>query len=64
MAYKSILTENWTENKVKFQNEISSLKISMADYIEEKKSDWEIYRNKFFDNLDKVEESFRKMDIL
>jgi hypothetical protein len=61
MAIITVLKENWKEDKVKLQNEISSLKKCMTDYKEERKSEWKSFKNKFNDDMDKVEKSLKKL---
>jgi hypothetical protein len=52
-------------DKVYLLNAISSLKNNMTDYeVErntERKAEWELFRNKYNDGLDKTEESLKKL---
>lgn len=62
MTNNTILKENLKGNKVKIQNQISSLKKIMMKYKEERKSEWKLFKNKFNDDIDVVKKSFKKMD--
>jgi len=55
------LKENWKGNKIRLQNEISSLKQSMTDFKEERKLEWKSFKGKFADDMEKVETSLKKM---
>ncbi len=64
MAITTVLKENWKEGKVNLQNEISSLKKCMTHYKVERKSEWQSFKNKFNDDMDKVEKSLKKLTAL
>jgi hypothetical protein len=61
MEITAALKENWKENKVKLQNEVSSLKKSMTDYKEERKTEWKSFKTKFNDDMGKVEKTLKKL---
>jgi hypothetical protein len=64
MAIKTELKENWKEDKVDLHNAISSLKKSMTDFKADRKSEWKSFKNKFNDDMVKVEESLKKLTAL
>jgi hypothetical protein len=64
MAITTVLKENWKEGKVNLQNEISSLKKCMTHYKVERKSEWKSFKNKFNDDMDKVEKSLKNLTSL
>jgi hypothetical protein len=64
MEITTELKENWRENKVKLQDEISSLKKCMTNYKEERKLDWKSFKTKFNEDLDKVEKSLKNLTFL
>lgn len=61
MAIANELKENWKEEKVNLYAEISTLKKCMADFKSERKSEWKSFKNKFNDDMDKVEKSLKKL---
>jgi hypothetical protein len=52
------------EDKINLHTAISSLKKSISDYKIERKSDWKSFKNKFNDDLEKVEKSLKKITTL
>jgi hypothetical protein len=52
---------NRKAEEVKLQNEISSLKKRLADYKADRKSEWKSFKNKFSEDLDKVEKSLNEL---
>ena len=64
MAITRELKEIWKEDKVNLRNAISSLKKSMTDYKVERKSEWKSFKNKFNDDMDKIEKSLEKLNTL
>jgi hypothetical protein len=52
---------SWKEEKANLRNEILSLQKSMVDYQTARKSEWKSFKVKFYDDLDKIEKSFRKL---
>ncbi len=62
MAITPEFKETWKDEKEKISNEISSLKNSMTEYKEKRKSEWKSFKKKFIDNLDKVEKSLKKLN--
>ena len=53
--------ENWKEDKESLKSEISSLKKCMTDYKKERRSEWKSFKVKFYDDLDKVEKSLKRL---
>ncbi len=47
--------ENWKEEKGKLRNEISSLKKEMNDYKKERKAEWILLKNKFKEDINRLE---------
>jgi hypothetical protein len=64
MIIKKELNENWKEDKANLKNAISSLDKSMSDYKAERKSEWKSFKNKFNDDMDKIEKSLKEMKTL
>jgi hypothetical protein len=64
MAIKTELKEKSKGDKVDLNNAISSLKKSMTDFKADRKSEWKLFKNKFKDDMVKVEESFKKLTTL
>jgi len=58
------LEETWNEEKEKLRDEIASLKKEMALYKKERKSEWKVFKNKFHDEMDKVEQSLKNLKAL
>jgi len=59
-----IITElvgNVKEDRITINNAISTIRKSMADYKAERKSDWKSFKSKFNDDMDKIQESLKKM---
>ncbi len=58
------LKENWKEEKAVLCEAISTLKKCMTDYKKERKSEWKSFKNKFNDDMDKIEKSLKKLNNL
>ena len=56
--------ETWKEEKRKLRNEIAPLKKEMNDYKKERKSEWKIFKNKFHDEMDKIEKALENLTAL
>lgn len=56
--------ETWKEEKRKLRNEIASLKKEMNEYKKERKSEWKIFKNKFHDEMDKIEKALENLTVL
>ena len=55
------LKANLKEDKINLYQAISSLKQSMLEYKDERKSEWKSFKNKFNDDLDKVQKSLNNL---
>jgi uncharacterized protein YicC (UPF0701 family) len=61
---KTKIKENWKEDKANLQNAVLTLKKSMTDFKDERKSEWKSFKNKFNDDMENVEKSLKKLNIL
>ena len=64
MATTAEFKGKWKEEKVELHNALTALKISMSDYKEKRKSEWKSFKNKFEDDMEKVESSLNKLTSL
>ena len=64
MAATTEFKGKWKEEKVDLQNALTALKISMSDYKEKRKTEWQSFKNKFEDDMVKVEGSLKKLTSL
>jgi hypothetical protein len=64
MATVAEFKGNWKEEKVDLHNALTALKISMSDYKEKRKTEWKTFKNKFNEDMDKVESSLKKLTSL
>ena len=62
MATASVVKETSKDEKLKLRKEISALKKGMTDFKVQRKSEWKAFKNKFFDNIEKVEKSLKKLN--
>lgn len=61
MTITALLKENWVEDNDKLQKSITLLKKEIADYKEERKSNWRIFKDKFHGDLDKLEIALKEL---
>jgi hypothetical protein len=64
MATTTEIKRNWKEDQVDLHNALTALKISMSDYKEKRKTEWKSFKNKFNDDMVKVESSLKKLTAL
>jgi len=64
MTTTTVVKEKTKEDKVNLQNEMSSLKQSMADFRAERKLKWKAFKSKFIGDIDKIEKSIKKLTSL
>ena len=64
MAATTEYKGKWKEEKVDIYNALTALKISMTDYKDKRKSEWKEFKNKFEDDMVKVESSLKKLTSL
>jgi hypothetical protein len=64
MAIMTDLDEDFKEDKVTIHNAISTLRKTMADYKDERKSDWKSFKAKFNDDMDNIQKSLKKLKAL
>jgi hypothetical protein len=64
MAATTEFKGNWKEEKVDLHNALTALKISMSDYKEKRKTEWKSFKNKFNEDMVKVESSLKKLTSL
>jgi hypothetical protein len=64
MAISKYLKENLKEDKVHLFNALSYLKRNLAYFKAEGISEWESFRNKFDDDMDKIEKSSKKKNFM
>jgi len=63
MTITALIKENWVDDKDKLQKSITLLKKEIADYKEERKSDWRIFKDKFHGDMDKLEIALNELKI-
>ena len=64
MAITTVLKENWKEDKENLRNAISIMKKSLKDHKAERKSEWKLFKNKFNDDMEKIEESLKNLTVI
>ena len=61
MSTKTEANATLKKEKANYHKEISSLKKVMSDYKVERKANWESFKNKMKDDIDKIEKSVDKL---
>jgi predicted metal-dependent hydrolase len=59
MGITTLLKETWKDDNIELRKSISLLKKEVADYKDERKSNWKLFKTKYRGDLNKLEQSLK-----